>query len=194
MTVQIHKLLELDKIKKRVFAYLTCERLYPNYVSFAIEYNFGFPKVLRHSIDFIYENIFREKIEQTLIVGQINRINKSCPNTEDFDTILASSALDACTCITDTLDFLNNSDSKLLQYISSYATDSVDMYIQYIENLDFNNDESFQKKIDTHRLMVNEVGIQNGIIDFLLKKNQIDMQDVQLLLDMQGRNRGNLDL
>jgi uncharacterized protein YjaG (DUF416 family) len=49
----ISDLEKLDYSKQLVFAYLTCERLYPNYVYFSNNFHFGDKKILRSAIDFI---------------------------------------------------------------------------------------------------------------------------------------------
>jgi len=55
MAIEEIKLLEkLDYNKQLTFAYLTCERLYPNYVFFSENFNFGDRQKLREAIDLIY--------------------------------------------------------------------------------------------------------------------------------------------
>lgn len=56
----VEKLRTLDFTKQKIFAFLTCERLYPNYIYFSDNYNFGNPTVLREAINYLYANIFED--------------------------------------------------------------------------------------------------------------------------------------
>ncbi|WP_199119246.1 DUF416 family protein [Pedobacter sp. ASV28] len=192
---EIGKLKELDFNKQLAFAYLTCERLYPNYNYFSKNYDFGDPIVLRTAIDYISGNFFNQKIDKAKNDFLIEKIDTCIPEPADYETILASSALDACTVITETLGFLNDKKKSRLEDISTMATDSVDMYIQEIEDLDFNRDKDFQKKIDSHPLMKKEISIQKGIVDFLIASMSFDLDDIRVLLNLQeNNNKGSLNL
>ena len=127
---------------------------------------------------------------------RINKINlltkeveKNTPDTENFSTNFVSSALDACTAVLESLDFLVDNQFSRIKDISSFATDTVYMYIQYIDKLDFNTDRGFQQKIDNHPLMQKEVAIQLGIITFLSNSRAFDYGDIQTLLHLQENNK-----
>lgn len=191
----IDKLRELDFTKQLTFAYLTCERLYPNYVYFSQNYGFGNPNVIREAIDFVYDHLFAKNLDASKISALLEKVEKNTPDTGDFTTIFVSSALDTCTAVLDTLNFLVDKNFEKIVYISNYATDSVDMYIQEVDALDFNTDKEFQKKIDYHPLMQQEVAIQSGIITFLNKSTTIDYGDIQTLRHLQENNKkGSLHL
>lgn len=192
---------ELDKLKdwnfykQAAFAYLTCERLYPNYVYFSQNYDFGNPIVLREAIDYIYDNLFEQNPDKSKIQFLVQKVEENTPDTEDFSVIFVSSALDACTSILDSLDFLIHRDFSKIKSISTYGTDTIDMYIQEIENLDFNTDKEFQNKISNHPLMKREVAIQTGIISFLNNSKALDYGDIQTLLYLQeNEKKGSLNL
>lgn len=181
--------------KQLTFAYLTCERLYPNYVYFSANFQFGDSSILPTAIDFVLSCILNERIDTPLAKKLLFIVEKNTPDTEDFDTIFVSSALDACTSIAETLDFLIDKQCSRLKDISTFATDSVDMYIQEIESLDYNTDKYFQTKIDSHPLMQKEMAIQTGIINYLISSKSIDLEDINVLLILQGNNRkSNLNL
>jgi uncharacterized protein YjaG (DUF416 family) len=58
MAIEEITLLEkLDYNKQLTFAYLTCERLYPNYVFFSDNFDFGDKQILREAIDLIYNSV-----------------------------------------------------------------------------------------------------------------------------------------
>ena len=192
---EINKLKELDVSKQLAFAYLTCERLFPNYVYFSQNYGFGNPAILRKAMDFVYYAIFQKnEISKSKLL--IKEVHKNTPDTENYATNFVSSALDACTAIEESLNFLIDRQFERIESISTFATDTVDMYIQEIDNLDYNSDSAFQQKIDDHFLMKKEIRIQKGIIDFLVKINSttLDSADIQTLLNLQKKNKSNLDL
>jgi uncharacterized protein YjaG (DUF416 family) len=186
---------DLDFSKQLVFAYLTCERLYPNYLHFSEDYTFGNPYALRKAIDYLFENLFETHIDATDISSLIQNIEKNTPDPALFDTVLASSALDACGVVFESLNFMLDRRPSRLADIATMATDTVDMYIQDIENLDFNSDKLFQHKIDTHPLMQKEKAIQSGILSFLSSRTTIDYENVRTLLRLQQSDEsGNLRL
>jgi uncharacterized protein YjaG (DUF416 family) len=191
---ELNELKGLDIIKQAAFAYLTCERLYPNYVYFSDNYNFGNPSVLREAIDFIYRNLFEGNVNKNKVYSLVKEVGKNTPDTEDFSVIFVSSALDACTCILDSLDFLLTKDFAKITYISTYGVDTADMYIREIENIEL-SDKNFRQRVNEHPLMQKEVAIQRGIITFLLNRKSIDYNDIQTLLLLQENNKkGSLNL
>jgi hypothetical protein len=190
MTIEeLNKLKDLDFAKQMAFAYLTCERLFPNYVYFSNNFDFGSPAILREAIDFLYQNIFEKNPDKNKINLLAKKVEKNTPDTENFSTNFVSSALDACTAVLESLDFLVDNQFSRMKDISSFATDTVYMYIQYIDKLDFNIDKGFQQKIDNHPLMQKEVAIQLGIITFLSKSRAFDYGDIQTLLHLQQNNK-----
>jgi uncharacterized protein YjaG (DUF416 family) len=191
---EVSKLNDVDFTKQFVFAYLTCERLYPNYVYFSKHYHFGNFSILKSVIDYLHDNLFKKRINHVQIKSLIEKVEKNIPDPADYDTILASSALDTCTVLTESLNFLIDHDVSRLLDISSMATDTVHMYIQEIENLDFNTDRLFQQKIESHPLMIKEISIQKGIINYLLNIKNIEEPDIVTLLQLQENNKGTLNL
>lgn len=192
---EVGKLKNLDFIRQLTFAYLTCERLYPNYVYFSDNYRFGSPDVLRDAIDYLYINLFNSKPDKTKIYSLITNLDKNTPEPGNFETELASAALDACGVVYESLNFLLDKQPSRLDSISIMATDTVDMYIQDKDELDFNADKYFQKKIETHPLMKKEIAIQSGIITFLSNSTKINLEDIHTLLQLQeNQKKGNLDL
>lgn len=191
---EINKLKQLDFIKQAAFAYLTCERLYPNYVYFSNNYGFGKPCMLREAIDYLYYNIFKDNPDKDKLNSLIKEINNNTPDTEDFTAGFVSSALDACTAIEDSLHFLDDKDFSRIINISTYATDTVNMYIQERENLDCNTDKNFQQKIDSHLLMQKEIFTQKGIISYLEKIDYLSSADIDTRCQLQENNKSNLDI
>jgi uncharacterized protein YjaG (DUF416 family) len=191
---EVNKLKDLDFNKQLAFAYLTCERLYPNYVYFSKNYDFGNPEEPRRAIDYLHSNLFANNFDKTKTDSFIAAINSLTPQPAEYDTILASSALDACGVIYEALNFLVDNQTSRLADISTMATDTGDMYIQDKEELDFNSDKNFQKKIDTHPLMIKEIATQKGIISYLSSIDKLLPSDIDTLTQLQENNRGSLSL
>lgn len=184
---EINQLQKLEFTKQLVFAYLTCERLYPNYVYFFDNFHFGNPGVLREAIDFLYISIFETHPDKSKIDSLIKKIDKITPDTEDFSTIYVSSALDACGAIYESLNFLIDKEFSKIKSISTFAIDTGDMYIRTIENIEL-SDKNFRQKVADHPLMRKEIRTQQGIITFLTKSKGIDADDIKTLLHLQENN------
>lgn len=197
VTEALNKLKELGFSKQLSFAYLTCERLFPNYVYFSENYKFGNPALLREAIEYLYNTIFEKNYDKIKINYLIKIVANNIPEPADYKTGLASAALDACTAIEESLYFILDGEFSRIESISTFAIDTVHMHIQEIDELDFNTDINFQQKIDNHLLMKKEIKIQSGIVFFLnnIKTTDIDLGDLQTLIHLQkNNNKGNLNL
>ncbi|MCA6442529.1 MAG: DUF416 family protein [Bacteroidetes bacterium] len=172
---------------------MTSLRLYPNYVFFEKKYKFGKAEILRKYLSTIREQIINVKSE-IKFDNYESIIEKITPVPHEYDSVLASSALDACASVVELISYIEDRDYSHIQSILTLATDSVDMYIQENENLDMNN-EDFEMRIATHPLMVKEHNIQKGIIGYLNKIQKIDEKDLLTLEILQENNGlGNLNL
>jgi uncharacterized protein YjaG (DUF416 family) len=66
----------------------------------------------------------------------LEEVDKNTPDTEDFQTVMVSPTLDACTTIQDSLYFLVDNNFSRIINISNYAADTISVFIQEKENLD----------------------------------------------------------
>jgi uncharacterized protein YjaG (DUF416 family) len=157
----IKKLTDKGKI---LFAILTCEKLYPNYVVFSGKQNWGNPEVLKEGISLIYQVIIKDDLfNEHEIKDIINSLNLVTPDTEDFESILVSFALDACTSLFSTLHYMINKDPEYILDVATYARDTVDMYIQ--EKDDMNSlDPSIDIQIEHDDFMIQEKQRQRDLI------------------------------
>ena len=94
------------------------------------------------------------------------KCEKLAPRPEDFDDILVSAAMDAAVATAMIFRCLEQRDVERIVEISTLARDSVDMYVQEIENLD-PQDPNLEKKIENHPLMLLEVQRQVRTVDLL---------------------------
>lgn len=146
----------LSPQQRLVFGLLCSERLYPNYVAFAREQSWGEPETLRAALDLAWDAVIDQAPSPELVRQLRTKVEAAEPDTEDFGTILASSALDAAATAGLVLKLLEGDDPDLAVEIASMARDTVDMYVQVIDHLD-PSDPALESKILVHRLMQAEL-------------------------------------
>ena len=180
--------------KQLAFCYLTCERLLPNYAYFSRVCAFGSPTVLRTAIDFLYDAIFSTEPDSIRVRQLIGLIDPNTPDTEDFETIFVSSALDACSATIDSLEFLLNNDFKKISDVSTSAIDTVEMYTSDLIDNDPDNTSARENEM-LHPLVEREIAIQQAIISVLDSKPHLTPHDIETLLHIQSENtNGSLNL
>jgi uncharacterized protein YjaG (DUF416 family) len=186
----------LDFKKQVSFAYLACERAFPNYVYFSQNYEFGDADVLREGIDFVYDSIFNKGgIDKIKIESLLTAIYQNIPNTNDFTTFYATIAMYSGGIIYEGVNLLKNpSNEKILKDISTMSTDAIDCFIQERDNMDYDDDD-FEEKIINDDLMKTEIKIQTGIISYLKSiDNNVEPSDIQTLLRIQQQEPNYLTL
>lgn len=122
------------------------------------------------------------------------RIIAVAPYPHIFPTVLASSALDACTATFEVLSYcVDRKDGHLAAALTA-ASDTIDMYVQLVENLDV-ADPMFESKIAGHPLMRQEVEVRNRIEVYLNSIDELKFSDVDKLEILQfNKGLGNLNL
>jgi hypothetical protein len=119
--------------------------------------NWGRPEILRRSLNEVWDSLERGI---SLSTDRIDALKQQCdqiiPDTEDFSSTYTSAALDAGTAVLATLECCRNGDPKHALDAASFCIDTVDMYIQDRDSLDY-SDVEFEHKIYTDPLMVREL-------------------------------------
>lgn len=173
------KLLALSNGKKIFFMLAVCERIFPNFVIFARESGHKGEDILRS-----YLNMAWEKLQKGKTIADFSLEADDCqaiaPDTEDYETILVSSALDAAAAISLLMQFFTDNDVDHIVEAASLARDSVDMYVQDIEKIT-STDPNFEKLILTHPLMQTELIRQRKDVE-LLKNLSENIEDSYSLL------------
>ncbi|NII83153.1 DUF416 family protein [Pedobacter sp. SG908] len=161
------KLKSLTTEQQLLFAALTCERLYPNYVYFHKRFDWGDPKVLLDSMEIIYQSLFFKTLfGSDEIQEHAEAVDMVTPDTEDYSEVFVSFALDACTSVYSTLNFMRDQNLDHVADVASYARDTVDMFIQVRDNLDMHV-KDLETRIANDPLMIQEKGRQLSIIEKL---------------------------
>jgi hypothetical protein len=155
--VELRKLLlGLARQQRLAFGLSCSERLYPNYIVFAVEQGWGMPDTLRAALDLAWNALLDQPPSPEVVRRLSKVVEEAEPETEDFDTVLVSAALDAAATAGLVLKLLETDDPDITVEIASLARDTVDMYIQDMEHLD-PSDPSLERKILVHRLMQAEL-------------------------------------
>jgi uncharacterized protein YjaG (DUF416 family) len=178
---------------QRAFGALCCERLFPNYVAFQSEAQWGRPELLRQALDTVWLDLSG----QVISLDEVRRLVEECefvaPHSDDFDYLRVTSAQDACFAICSLLEHVLNPEPEMIVRIATYATDSVDLFVQEIENMK-PNAPNLEEMILAHPLMQQELVRQAHDLEAV--RQALAGEDSLPSLDALRRNDeiGNLNL
>lgn len=133
------RLRALSPKKKLIFAVLTAEHLMPGYVHFVQIHQWGAVSILENALIFLRACIFTQEAPDELKRSEfIAQIETVTPDTEDFDNVHVSFALDACVALTSALRYLKSYETDDIVDVAICARDTVDMYVhnKITQNLD----------------------------------------------------------
>jgi hypothetical protein len=100
-------------------------------------------------------------------MDKLNRLClKSAPDTEDFTHEQTSFALNAAVTMSEILEFMLNRNPDLVSHVSTFATDSVHLYLSGLEPSLITTKEKINR-IAAHPLMQREMDRQQEDIRFL---------------------------
>ena len=153
------RLTTLVSKQQLAFGSVCCERLLPNYIMFQKDTGWGDIVPVRKGLDFVWASLKGESASAQEIKTLIASCESAAPDSENFESLYVTSAQDACFSVCCLLEYLYESDIDEIVQIAEYATDSVDLYVQEIENM-VSNDPKLELKILTHHLMQRELAEQ----------------------------------
>lgn len=146
---------------------LSCaERLYPNYLAFVRHHEWGDADSLRESLDLGWAALGGGTVDGDKLDDLRSRCQDAEPETEDFDSVYVSPALDAASVAGMLLDFLKERDVTVVAEAASLCRDTVDMYAQELESMDANAPD-LEARILAHPLMQRELARQRSDIERL---------------------------
>ena len=119
------KLQRLTVPQQIAFSASCSERLFPNYQAFFKEENWGDPDVMRVALDTVWDNLEEGVVPSKGLSELIEECDSVTPDTEDFETPLVSSALDAGTAIVGTLELCKDGDWNHAFEAAGFARDTV---------------------------------------------------------------------
>jgi len=135
---------KLEHERKLSLSIEICKKLFFDYQQFANENNWGNPDLLLDAINLSQKALIRE-IETTQAKSLLVKIDEISPDAEEFTD--ASYALNACTAVYETLEFILDNKSEHIYNIATYLTDTV--YLKIKEKVDLTDDQ-----VDNHPLMI----------------------------------------
>lgn len=150
------RLKKLDSERQLTFGALCCERMVPNYLAFQQDTGWGDITAVQKALDYVWK-FLQGQIPNSQEIKNATRYCESVtPDSGDFVSLYVTSAQDVCFAVCGLLDYLLESDIDKIVRAATYATDSVDLYVQEIDNM-APDDPQLEQKILVHRLMQREL-------------------------------------
>jgi len=163
---QRDKLFNLSPTHRIAFAASCAERLFPNYVAFSRDANWGNPQQLLEALDAVWSHL----LGNPLTPSAAGKLSKQCepfvPDTEEAQTDLVSDGLDAGVAVLEVLSSCIDNNPEHAISASIAATDTVDRHIQIAEWLDYTVTD-IEERIAKHPLMAREVKKQESDLQLL---------------------------
>ncbi|WP_350284654.1 DUF416 family protein [uncultured Croceitalea sp.] len=171
------KLKKLTKRNKLLFAFWVSKRLFNNYVYFNKRMSFGDIDAMLDAINLIEESLKTDTTNIDEVKRVITSIDNNAPDMDDFSTILASFALDSCNSLYESLEYILDEDDSHVINIGTYARDSVHMFVQELEGLDY-EDPKFECKMHSNQFMIKEMSAQDSVLSKLAKSDVDISKDI----------------
>jgi len=160
----------LTTASKLAFAYAVCVRLQPHYQAFWEATRWGDPIIMQAALTLLRRAIFLPPLLADL-QNSYRQVEHVTPDSEDFGSLLGSLALDTCCALLSAFDFVVEGNDQSVLDVATFARNTVDMYVQEIEEMD-PNDPDLEAKIDRHQYMVREVKWQRAALAQLTNVEQ----------------------
>lgn len=162
------------------FCYLCSKYMIDNYIFFSKKYNWGDIFILNDTLNTINKILISKKKENINLNKMILSVDKQIPDTNDFSSLLCSFALDSSNCILETLKFINTNKVENVKNVATFCRDTVDMFIQEIEDLNY-NDTKIEEDISNHELMLSELCRQKELINKIKLENDFNQAVIDKL-------------
>lgn len=143
-----------------------CERLLPNYKKFVDTEHWGDYAFFRETLNEIWNHIIKSNLSEK----RINELMCNCfnviPDSEDFESVYASYAIDAGAGVYNTLKYCLDENVKDLITVSTVSINTVDLFIQ--EKYKLNSiDPQFEQTILENSFMQTELKKQFDDLELL---------------------------
>ncbi|MEX0290736.1 MAG: DUF416 family protein [Flavobacteriaceae bacterium] len=167
---------ELSPRSKLLFAYWISKRLFHNYAYFNQQTFFGDIDTMLDAFNLIEKHLKHGYLDNDEINVAIENVEKNTPDTNNFETIIVSFALDACNALTECLRYILDKDSQHVVDVGIFARDTIDMFIQEINDMDY-TDPNFELSIQNDKHMREEMASQDDVLKRLKNEEDI-LQDI----------------
>lgn len=163
---ELHQTLEgMVFWKQLVFLLTVCQRLIPSFRAFSKETGFTGEKTLLSLVQKAWDTLLNG-VSKADYSSEMAQAESLAPDTEDFDSAFVSSALDAVVAISLLMKSFNDGQTDTIIEAVTLIRDSVDMYVQEMEDMD-PNDPNLEARILNHDLMQRELKRQREDIEYL---------------------------
>jgi uncharacterized protein YjaG (DUF416 family) len=156
----------------------TCEKVIPIYSLFSESESWGNIELFQEALFLQYQYLQNLSITNSEIDKIIFEIENNSPDLDEFDSELASYALDACIVFIESLTFLKTKDINSAISVASSSRDLVDMFVQ--EKNDFApNDVNLNIKIQTDPFMEKEVDRYFKLISKIGSYKSLNLSEIE---------------
>lgn len=166
MDALIEKLEALPPRKQVAFAAAVAQRLVPNYEAFLRQCHWGAAEPLRQGLEELWAFVQGRQSNPRRVEGLSARIEAVTPHPGDFESVYASAALDAANAVHESLQCTTRPDPKHAAEVASFARDTVDMFIQVRDQMQFGQ-PNYEGHIQADPLMVRELDRQQSALRWL---------------------------
>lgn len=156
-----------------LFNYANCEKVKPIFLLFFQNELWGNRELLDDALIIQSQFIQEIPLADSDLMSLINDMELNAPELDNFETGLASYALDSVAIFIESLLFLKTEDKTHAINVSSLLRDLVDMFVQEKNNFD-PNDNQFEKKIQDDYFMKKENERQLKLFEIISLDSQID--------------------
>ena len=175
------RLARLSPSARLAFAAACGERLLPNYRAFVKSASWGDPALLREALDYVWSSINAGTVDRNRVQELLSGCERAVPDSESFSSDWTSAAIDAGTAVIEALEALLDGSMEHIVNTAIFCRDTVDMFIQIRDRLDFNSDPNFESKISENPLMQQELARQARVLDELDGRPSLDASFVDQL-------------
>lgn len=188
------QLVALDSGRRLVFGALCCERLLPNYISFQRDSGWGDFAAVRKALDCVWAHVYGNAQQDAEIVDASSACELAAPSSDDFTSIYVTAAQDACFAVCSLLDYVLENDIDKIVQAATYATDSVDLFVQETNGI-VPGDPELEAKILRHPLMQRELERQGSDLEAIRSAQAMSRDFIGERKAMNGYGEiGNLNL
>jgi uncharacterized protein len=182
---------QMPRLHRVAFCAATCERLLPNYETFAQEEEWGNSQLLRRALDTVWRCALGSQVSERETSDLANECYAAAPEPGDFTSDFVSAALDAANAIAASLLACSDGNLDRCIEVATCARDTVDMYIQIRDGLK-QDDPDFDSRIRGGALMQRELERESAQLNMLRGSAAVDDNLVKRLIEPTGSNLANL--
>ncbi len=152
-----------------VFSAAISARLLPNFSEFERVAGVGPSPLLNETLAVVWRWVDGAEVTTRRLRRLAESSESLAPDPGEYETVLASSALDAAVAVANTVRLVLDDDLELAVEVACQARDSVDMFVQEVEDMS-ERGSSLEERIALHPLMLSEVAFQTGLLSSLAKE------------------------